>query len=587
MTSGPLLVILGLETIAKALRKCDAASAAKVAALEAAALKASPKKRRRRKSKDAEAAKPQSTFLLLAELCSDLSFFIIFLLYPGTSTKVFHALFCTEFDGEGEDNSRVLAADYSIDCDSMMYAGFLWPYAVIMLFIYPIGVPLFYYLTLYRDKQELHEIRCLELFIANEKQRAKLGEFLRGKARREYQPEIEEAIEREGELTKEYNERRNLLPGALKKLTAGYEMRTHWFEIFECGRKMTLILVPIFFQPGEPLQLTLSLLICFTTFGMYMMYAPFISDSDDLLSQVCQMQIFFTLVSGLVQAADPENPAMAILLPVLVLVPPLAAVIFQTGLLAALGRLSAASDNGVPTPCGRVGVGLRSKAGRALDYALGVKILDDDTDDEEETTTQCIITEEMEASVPAEVINVFKMFDADKNGYFCYKELRKALEFLGEDVTRPAAVQLIKAYDDTPDGKMQLLEFAALVKDLADGVVRRVAKEGGGFEIPRAVENVFDRFDLNEDNTLAAAELRKALTFYGVNVSDPRAAEILTQFDSDPDGKISLEEFAVIIKNIEGDDVGKAPAAALQPDGVRIEYAQAVSPAPSDRYLFA
>jgi hypothetical protein len=27
------------------------------------------------------------------------------------------------------------------------------------------------------------------------------------------------------------------------------------------------------------------------------------------------------------------------------------------------------------------------------------------------------------------------------------------------------------------------------------------------------VENVFDRFDLNEDNTLAAAELRKALTF--------------------------------------------------------------------------
>jgi hypothetical protein len=80
MTSGPLLVILGLETLAKALRKCDAASAAKVAALEAAALKASPKKRRRRKSKDAEAAKPQSTFLLLAELCSDLSFFIIFLL---------------------------------------------------------------------------------------------------------------------------------------------------------------------------------------------------------------------------------------------------------------------------------------------------------------------------------------------------------------------------------------------------------------------------------------------------------------------------------------------------------------------------
>ena len=55
-----------------------------------------------------------------------------------------------------------------------------------------------------------------------------LGSFLKGKELREYQAEIDEAIERKAELESRYNERRGNLPGALKKLTNGYEMRTYW-----------------------------------------------------------------------------------------------------------------------------------------------------------------------------------------------------------------------------------------------------------------------------------------------------------------------------------------------------------------------
>ena len=38
------------------------------------------------------------------------------------------------------------------------------------------------------------------------------------------------------------------------KLTAGYEMRCYWFEIFECLRKIVLIGVPILLEAGSTEQ---------------------------------------------------------------------------------------------------------------------------------------------------------------------------------------------------------------------------------------------------------------------------------------------------------------------------------------------
>ena len=65
-------------------------------------------------------------------------------------------------------------------------------------------------------------------WLASADNRAKLGSFLKGRELREYQPEIDEALERKAELESKYNERRDNLPSALKKLTNGYEMRTYW-----------------------------------------------------------------------------------------------------------------------------------------------------------------------------------------------------------------------------------------------------------------------------------------------------------------------------------------------------------------------
>ena len=87
-TIGPLVVLGALELLTKVLSKKAAKEAAKAA----------------KTSNDA--SPPTSAFL--AEICSNVSFFLLFLLYPGSSTKVFHALMCNTFDGEGENGDSFL-----------------------------------------------------------------------------------------------------------------------------------------------------------------------------------------------------------------------------------------------------------------------------------------------------------------------------------------------------------------------------------------------------------------------------------------------------------------------------------------------
>ena len=79
--------------------------------------------------------------LIVADLMDDIGFFIGFLVYPSTSTAIFMFFMSEMFDGPGEDGLAVMTYDRSIETDSELYRAFV-PYALIMLLIYPIGMPL-------------------------------------------------------------------------------------------------------------------------------------------------------------------------------------------------------------------------------------------------------------------------------------------------------------------------------------------------------------------------------------------------------------------------------------------------------------
>ena len=353
-------------------------------------------------------------------------------------------------------------------------------------------VPLFYAITLFRNQAELEALRHLELSIVNETNRVKLGEFLTGKERRDYQPEIDEAEERKIELEEKYEARRADLPGDLRKLTGGYEMRTYWFEIFECIRKILLVGLPVFFEPESVEQLTVGLIICFMVFGAYMMWAPFIDDGDDFLSQICQLQIFISLLSTIVLKANPDSQFMSIFLVVMLATPPILAFVFESGVLEELAKVLALCP------------GLSLCVNRRLRILLGVKAAQQEEDDEvsvqviidtdaaldapdaldaNATGTQLERSPSVDSSVdvddllndidvPRGLLLVFREHDRNNNGVLEYRELRSALKALCVNVSYTEAAEYIERYDDHTDEQMDFSEFIKLVHDLNSGYLR-------------------------------------------------------------------------------------------------------------------
>ena len=68
------------------------------------------------------------------------------------------------------------------------------------------------------------------------------------------------------------------------------------------------------------------------------MYAPFIEDSDDKLSQLAQLQIFLTLLSSLALRAVPPSEVVGQLVTVILFLVPLIGVALETPLLEVLGQ---------------------------------------------------------------------------------------------------------------------------------------------------------------------------------------------------------------------------------------------------------
>jgi nitrate reductase NapE component len=63
---------------------------------------------------------------------------LTFLVLIGTSTVVLHYFKCHEFPDDYGKTQSYLYRDYSVDCHSSRYKHYV-PFAVIMVFIYPVG----------------------------------------------------------------------------------------------------------------------------------------------------------------------------------------------------------------------------------------------------------------------------------------------------------------------------------------------------------------------------------------------------------------------------------------------------------------
>ena len=78
---------------------------------------------------------------------------VSFAILPSVTTTIFAMFACENIDPNNEDNlpDYYLIADLSIECSSDRYKTGQ-NFAIFMIFVYPIGVPAFYFYQLYRRR---------------------------------------------------------------------------------------------------------------------------------------------------------------------------------------------------------------------------------------------------------------------------------------------------------------------------------------------------------------------------------------------------------------------------------------------------
>ena len=130
--------------------------------------------------------------------------------------------------------------------------------------------------------------------------------------------------------------------------------------------------------------------------------------------------------------------------------------------------------------------------------------------------------------IPPKVRMAFNAFDRNNSGHLNYKELRNALRHYGLDTTDREAARVLAAYDDHPNGRLDLNEFHRLVTDLRQGMIRANAAPAYDYErLPERVRSAFAKFDTKRTGFLTYRELRNALRAYGLDVTAKGSARIL------------------------------------------------------------
>ena len=70
------------------------------------------------------------------------------------------------------------------------------------------------------------------------------------------------------------------------------------------------------------------------------------------------------------------------------------------------------------------------------------------------------------SDITANARATFEHFGQEPIGFLDYRELKNALIHMRYDVSTRDAIELLRAYDDNPDGKLDVGEFSRLVADL-------------------------------------------------------------------------------------------------------------------------
>ncbi len=228
---------------------------------------------------------------------------LVFLVFPNCTTAAFQTFSCRVLDaGADRPPLRVHSLDYSIDCEARRHVSFQ-VYAVAMIFVWPVGVPLYILLRFHANREGLSLLiraqQCREHAAALE-QVCERKDGPPGESGSTNRAErLPNELEANNERKANELERRGLAAlrhrAWVEGRTQEYEIRAFAYDAIEFTRKSLLVGLTVLVERGTVTQLVLGMIIAALMLAINFRVAPYKLPTDDAFATLGQLVVFLNL----------------------------------------------------------------------------------------------------------------------------------------------------------------------------------------------------------------------------------------------------------------------------------------------------
>uniref|UniRef100_A0A452HE74 EF-hand domain-containing protein n=1 Tax=Gopherus agassizii TaxID=38772 RepID=A0A452HE74_9SAUR len=143
----------------------------------------------------------------------------------------------------------------------------------------------------------------------------------------------------------------------------------------------------------------------------------------------------------------------------------------------------------------------------------------------------------------AELLDAFKEFDTDQDGFVSYKDLGACMRTMGYMPTEMELIEISQHIKMRMGGRVDFEDFVEMMGP-------KLREETAHMVGVRELKIAFRELDRNGDGEISSTELKDALlALLGEQVPLPEVEEILRDVDLNGDGHVDFDEFVMMLSS--------------------------------------
>nr|XP_006129316.1 calcium-binding protein 2-like [Pelodiscus sinensis] len=142
-----------------------------------------------------------------------------------------------------------------------------------------------------------------------------------------------------------------------------------------------------------------------------------------------------------------------------------------------------------------------------------------------------------------ELLDAFKEFDTDQDGFVSYKDLGACMRTMGYMPTEMELIEISQHIKMRMGGRVDFEDFVEMMGP-------KLREETAHMVGVRELKIAFREFDMNGDGEISSTELKDAiLALLGEQVPSQEVEEILQDVDLNGDGHVDFDEFVMMLSS--------------------------------------